>query len=74
MFAKLRTAKYLKTPTSAGSSSVQLAGKVQRFARMQHYSLHGRESRKGPEVRYADRRVLEIKYRMESVILYIQLV
>jgi phage virion morphogenesis protein len=58
MFSKLRTAKYLKTAASADSASVQFAGKVQRIARVHHYGLRDRISRKGPEVRYAERCLL----------------
>lgn len=58
MFAKLRTAKYLKTSASADSASVEFAGQVQRIARVHHYGLRDRVSRNGPEVRYAERRLL----------------
>jgi phage virion morphogenesis protein len=60
MFAKLRTAKYLKTAASADSASVQFDGKVQRIARVHHYGLRDRVNRKGPEVRYTERRLLGI--------------
>lgn len=60
MFAKLRTAKYLKTVASADSASVQFAGKVQRIARVHHYGLRDRVSRRGPEIRYAERRLLGV--------------
>lgn len=56
MFAKLRTTKYLKTAASADSASVQFEGKVQRIARVHHYGLRDRVSRKGPQIRYAKRR------------------
>lgn len=58
MFAKLRTTKYLKTAASADSASVQFEGKAQRIACVHHYGLRDRISRKGPEVRYAERRLL----------------
>ncbi|MEM0885856.1 phage virion morphogenesis protein, partial [Escherichia coli] len=60
MFAKLRTTKYLKTAASADSASVQFEGKVQRIARVHHYGLRDRVSRKGPQIRYAKRRLLGI--------------
>lgn len=60
MFSKLRTAKYLKTAASADSACVQFEGKVQRIARVHHYGLRERVSRRGPEVRYAERRLLGI--------------
>lgn len=58
MFAKLRTTKYLKTAATADCASVEFAGQVQRIARVHHYGLRDRVSRKGPEVRYAERRLL----------------
>ncbi|EBH8416910.1 phage virion morphogenesis protein [Salmonella enterica subsp. enterica serovar Nijmegen] len=58
MFSKLRTAKYLKTAASADSACVEFAGQVQRIARVHHYGLRDRVSRKGPEVRYEERHLL----------------
>jgi phage virion morphogenesis protein len=67
MFAKIRTGKYLKTAASADSASVQFDGKVQRIARIHHYGLRDRVSRKGPEVRYAERRLLGVNDEVETV-------
>ncbi|ECD8366581.1 phage virion morphogenesis protein [Salmonella enterica subsp. enterica] len=67
MFAKLRTTKYLKTAASADSACVQFDGKVQRIARVHHYGLRDRVSRKGPEVRYAERRLLGVNDEVGSV-------
>ena len=67
MFAKLRTAKYLKTAASADSASVQFEGKVQRIARVHHYGLRNRVSRKGPEVQYAERRLLGVNDEVETL-------
>ncbi len=79
MFAKLRTTKYLKTAASADSASVQFEGKVQSIARVQfegkvqsiarvhHYGLRDRVSRKGPEVRYAERRLLGVNDDVEAM-------
>lgn len=69
MFAKLRTTKYLKTSASADSASVQFAGQVQRIARVHHYGLRDRVSRKGPEVRYVERRLLGINKTVEALTL-----
>lgn len=68
MFAKLRTTKYLKTSASADSASVQFAGQVQRIARVHHYGLRDRVSRRGPEVRYAERRLLGINDELNTLI------
>lgn len=69
MFAKLRTTKYLKTAASADSASVEFAGQVQRIARVHHYGLRDRVSRKGPEVRYAERQLLGFSKSTESMII-----
>ncbi|ELY2670171.1 phage virion morphogenesis protein [Cronobacter sakazakii] len=58
MFAKLRTAKYLKTAASADSASVQFDGSVQRIARVHHYGLRDRVSRRGPLALYSMRKLL----------------
>ena len=60
MFTKLRTAKYLKTAASTDTASVQFAGQVQRIARVHHYGLRDRISRRRPEVRYAERKLLGV--------------
>lgn len=67
MFTKLRTTKYLKTAASADSASVQFEGKVQRIARVHHYGLRDRVSRKGPEVRYAERQLLGSNDELEAI-------
>ncbi|MDY0922647.1 phage virion morphogenesis protein [Leclercia sp. CFBP8987] len=58
MFAKLRTAKYLKTAASTDSASVQFTEEVQRIARVHHYGLRDRVNRHGIQIRYAERRLL----------------
>lgn len=67
MFTKLRTTKYLKTAASADSASVQFDGQVQRIARVHHYGLRDRVSRKGPEVRYAERHLLGVNDEVETL-------
>ncbi|ECN4641737.1 phage virion morphogenesis protein, partial [Salmonella enterica subsp. enterica serovar Enteritidis] len=52
---------------STDSASVQFEGKVQRIARVHHYGLRDRVSRKGPEVRYAERRLLGVNDEVGSV-------
>lgn len=68
MFAKLRTTKYLKTAASADSASVQFDGSVQRIARVHHYGLRDRVSRKGPKVLYAKRGLLSIGKKEQYLI------
>lgn len=60
MFAKLRTAKYMKMQASASEAVVEFAGNVQRMARVHHYGLRDRSSRKGKEVQYESRPLLGI--------------
>lgn len=67
MFSKLRTARYLKATASADSASVQFEGRVQRIACVHHYGLRDRVSRKGPEVCYAERRLLGVSYEVEAL-------
>ncbi|MCW0935815.1 MULTISPECIES: phage virion morphogenesis protein [Pantoea] len=60
MFAKLRTAKYMKTQTSPNEAVIEFAGNVQRMARVHHFGLRDRPSRKGKEVQYEARPLLGI--------------
>lgn len=68
MFAKLRTTKYLKAVASQNSASVEFESRVQRIARVHHYGLRDRVSRKGPEVKYAERRLLGLNNVTENII------
>lgn len=58
MFAKLRTAKYMKTQASPNEAVIEFAGNVQRMARVHHYGLRDRPSRNGKEVKYDSRQLL----------------
>lgn len=58
MFAKLRTAKYLKTAASADSASVHFESKVQKIARVHHYGLRERFTRINSFIKYPRRRLL----------------
>ncbi|WP_277971953.1 phage virion morphogenesis protein [Pantoea agglomerans] len=55
MFAKLKTAKYLKTQANADTAEVAFVPSVQKLARVHHYGLRDRVSRRGPMVKYAER-------------------
>lgn len=68
MFSKLRTAKYLKTAASSDSASVQFSGEVQHIARVHHYGLRDRVSRRGPKVRYTERRLLGMNEEVALII------
>ena len=58
MFAKLRTAKYLKANATADAAVVAFAGRAARIARVHQYGLTDQVSPSGPRVRYARRELL----------------
>ena len=62
-----RTTKYLKALASQDAASVEFESRVQRIARVHHYGLRDRVSRKGPEVKYAERRLLGINDESEDI-------
>lgn len=66
MFAKLRTTKYLKSAASADSASVHFDDSVQRIARVHHYGLRDRVSRKGPSALYSMRKLLGFDRNIKS--------
>ncbi|RRZ95822.1 phage virion morphogenesis protein [Erwinia sp. 198] len=67
MFAKLRTAKYMKAKGTADDAVVEFAGNVQRMARVHHYGLRDRPARGGKEIQYEVRPLLGIndKHRLQ---------
>lgn len=67
MFSKLRTARYLKAVASADSATVEFDARVQRIARVHHYGLRDRVSKTGPQVQYAQRRLLGINDEVEDL-------
>lgn len=60
MFAKLKTAKYLKTQAGAEAAEVAFVPAVQKLARVHHHGLRDRVSRRGPMVKYAERPLLGV--------------
>jgi len=60
MFAKLRTAKYMKARATSDEALVEFVGKVQRLVRVHQYGLRDRPSRNGKDVRYEARPLLGI--------------
>lgn len=58
MFAKLRTAKYMKAKGTADDAVVEFAGNVQRIARVHHYGLRDRPARSAKEIQYEARPLL----------------
>ncbi|MCX2191939.1 phage virion morphogenesis protein [Pantoea agglomerans] len=66
MFAKLKTSKYLKVKTDADAAEVAFIPGVQKLARVHHYGLRDRVSRRGPMVKYAERPLLGFNEEAEN--------
>lgn len=58
MFAKLRTARYLKTKGSSEAAVVEFAGKVQRIARIHQEGLRDKPNKYSAEVKYDARSLI----------------
>ena len=58
MFAKLRTAKYMKAKGTDKDAVVEFTGQVQRMAKVHQYGLRDRPSVRAEEVRYPARPLL----------------
>ena len=58
MFAKLRTAKYMKAKGTDRDAVVEFTGQVQRMAKVHQYGLRDRPSVRAEEVRYPARPLL----------------
>lgn len=58
MFAKMRTARYLKASATSEEAIISFAGRVERIARVHQYGLRDRVRPGGPEVQYAQRELL----------------
>ena len=58
MFAKLRTAKYMKAKGTDKDAVVEFTGQVQRMAKVHQYGLRDRPSLRAKEVRYEARPLL----------------
>ncbi|EMY0612680.1 phage virion morphogenesis protein [Serratia marcescens] len=52
MFSKLQTTRFMKTATTADEAAVYFAGSVMRIARVHHYGLRDKVSKRGPTVKY----------------------
>ncbi len=68
MFAKLKTAKYLKAQANANMAEIAFVPGVQKLVRVHHYGLRDRVNRRGTEVKYAERTLLGINDKVESTI------
>ncbi|WP_158149069.1 phage virion morphogenesis protein [Pantoea agglomerans] len=66
MFAKMKTAKYLKAQAGADAAEVAFVPGVQKLARVHHYGLRDRVSRRGPMVKYTERQLLGVNDDVET--------
>ncbi|CAH6262735.1 hypothetical protein DAPPPG734_08570 [Pantoea agglomerans] len=73
MFAKLRTAKYMKTQDSPNEAVIEFTGNVQHMARVHHYGLRDRPSRKGKELKYDTRPLLGLS-KNDVIIIEVMLI
>ncbi|HDL8485697.1 TPA: phage virion morphogenesis protein [Yersinia enterocolitica] len=58
MFAKLRTARYMKTNSSPDEAVVEFAGRVERMAAVHHFGLRDRPNMHSKDVQYDERPLL----------------
>lgn len=58
MFAKLRTARYLRLQSDASSIALGFAGRVARLARVHQYGLRDKPGRNSPDIQYQRRELL----------------
>ena len=77
MFAKLRTAKYMKAKGTDKDAVVEFTGQVQRMAKVHQYGLRDRPSVRVKEVQYPARPMLgldaeDIKIVEDEVLKYIR--
>lgn len=58
MFAKLRTARYMKANSSPNEAVVEFAGRVERMAAVHHFGLRDRPNMHSKDVQYDERPLL----------------
>lgn len=68
MFAKLRTAKYLKADASPDSAIVRFAHEVERIANVHQHGLRDRVNKRGLQADYPERRLLGFTSAEEALI------
>lgn len=71
MFAKLRTAKYMKAKGTGDDAVVEFTGNVQRMARVHHYGLRDQPARGNREIKYEERTLIGITKSQVAVIMEI---
>ncbi|WP_455843717.1 phage virion morphogenesis protein [Pantoea agglomerans] len=68
MFAKLRTAKYMKAQATSNEAVIEFTGRVQRMVRVHQYELRDRPSRGSKEVQYESRPLIRISELDVSIV------
>ncbi|ALV92014.1 MULTISPECIES: phage virion morphogenesis protein [Pantoea] len=68
MFAKLRTAKYMKARATSDEAAVEFVGHVQRMVRVHQYGLRDRPSRGSKDMQYIARPLLGLSKTDEMMI------
>lgn len=68
MFVKLKTAKYLKTKATGDTAEVAFVPAVQRLARVHHYGLRDKVSKRGIKVKYSERPLLGVNSELETTV------
>ncbi|MFV8808853.1 phage virion morphogenesis protein [Yersinia enterocolitica] len=72
MFAKLRTARYMKANSSPDAAVVEFAGRVERMAAVHHFGLRDRPNIYSKDVQYDERPLLGFGFSdVESIELMI---
>lgn len=68
MFAKLRTAKYLKSSSTADAAIIKFTAQVSRIARVHQLGLRDRVNKTGAEANYPARELLGLTTEDETLI------
>ena len=68
MFAKLRTAKYLKSSSTADAAVIKFTAQVSRIARVHQLGLRDRVNKTGAEATYPARELLGLTTEDETLI------
>lgn len=68
MFAKLKTAKYLKANANAHMAEITFVQHVQNLARVHHYGLRDRVNRGRKTIKYSERKLLGVNKEVKEKI------
>ncbi len=68
MFAKLKTAKYLKAQANANQAEIAFVPGVQKLVRVHHYGLREKVNQFGTMVKYPERPLIGVNDETENMI------